>query len=70
MMRERHILAAVILLLRRRRRRRRRLAAVPTPPKFWVRDIFAKREQLGLFLKSFKVLATSVHDPPNRCHFS
>ena len=47
--RKRQILAAVILLLRRRCRRRRSLAALPTPPKFWVRDIFEKREELGEF---------------------
>ena len=44
------ILAAVMLLLRRRRRRRRRrLAALPNTPKFWVRDIFLRREELGEF---------------------
>ena len=49
-MNKRYLLAAFILLLRRRRRRRqRRLSVKPTVPEFWVREIFAKREQLGEF---------------------
>ena len=58
-MRESQVLAAVMLLLRRRRHRRRRLAAAPSPPKFWVREIFAKREQLGEFHTLVQEMRTS-----------
>ena len=58
-MRTSQVLAAVMLLFHRRRRRRRRLAAGPTPPKFWVRQIFAKREQLGEFHTLVQEMRTS-----------
>lgn len=43
-----HVLL-LLIMYRRRRRRRRAIMAARTEPKFWVRPIFAKREQLGEF---------------------
>ena len=38
-----------LMMCRRRRRRRRAIMATQANRKFWVRPIFAKREQLGEF---------------------
>ena len=46
--RQRYILAAIVLLLRHRRRRRNREESERVR-NAWVRQIFAKREQLGEF---------------------
>ena len=46
---KRYLLAILILYLRRRCRNRRRLADRQTERKYWVCDIYAKREQLGAF---------------------
>ena len=60
------ILAAIMLLLRRRRRRRRLAAATnPTPPRFWVREIFLKREQLG----EFHTLVREMRNSDRECFF-
>ena len=47
-------LLLLLLMLRRRRRRRRQLTeveltAISAAPAFWVREMFAKREELGEF---------------------
>ena len=55
---KRYLLAILILYLCRRRRNRRRLADRQTERKYWVCDIYAKREQLGAF-------HTTVHEMRN-----
>ena len=55
---KRYYLAVLLLIPRRRcrRRRQRRLAETRTERKFWVRQIYLKREQLEL-LKVFSLLS-------------
>ena len=65
----RYILA-IILLLRRRRRRRRPRAEKQKVRQFWIRPIFAKREQLGEFhtlVKEMREKVKNIEPKINGC---